>query len=70
MDDRSLLPALLSAALAITALPADATAQSASDPVRIGVLTDQSGTFSALSGAGSVIAMNNYANRVPRDGTL
>ena len=56
MSDRSLLPALFSVALAITALPADATAQSASDAVRIGVLTDQSGTFSALSGAGSVIA--------------
>ena len=56
MSDRSLLPALFSVALAITALPADATAQGAGDAVRIGVLTDQSGTFSALSGAGSVIA--------------
>ena len=56
MSDRSLLPALFSVALAITAFPADATAQSANDAVRIGVLTDQSGTFSALSGAGSVIA--------------
>jgi len=56
VSDRSLLTALFSVALAITALPADATAQGAGDAVRIGVLTDQSGTFSALSGAGSVIA--------------
>jgi branched-chain amino acid transport system substrate-binding protein len=56
VSDRSLLPALFSVALAITVLPAEATAQGAADAVRIGVLTDQSGTFSALSGAGSVIA--------------
>ena len=64
MSDRSLLPVLFSVALAITALPADATAQSASDAVRIGVLTDQSGTFSALSGAGSVIAARMAAEDV------
>jgi branched-chain amino acid transport system substrate-binding protein len=62
MNTRRLLPALLSAALALAALPQGAPAQTSGaqisdDVVRIGVLTDYSGPFAALSGPGGVIAV-------------
>jgi branched-chain amino acid transport system substrate-binding protein len=56
MNKRSLLPALLCAGLAVAALPPGAAAQISGDVVRIGLLTDYSGPFSALSGPGGVIA--------------
>ncbi len=43
-------------AAALLALTAAATAQISGDVVKIGVLTDQSGNFSSLSGTGSVLA--------------
>src|SRR6266849_4664206 len=43
-------------AAALLALSAAATAQISGDVVKIGVLTDQSGNFSSLSGTGSVLA--------------
>ena len=43
-------------AAALLAVSAAATAQISGDVVKIGVLTDQSGNFSSLSGTGSVLA--------------
>jgi branched-chain amino acid transport system substrate-binding protein len=45
------------AALFATVAATGAFAQSPSDPVRIGVLTDMSGTFSDISGPGAVLAI-------------
>jgi branched-chain amino acid transport system substrate-binding protein len=68
MSERNILSRLLSAALAIAALSSHAAAQSAGDAVRIGVLTDYSGPFSALSGPGSVVAarmaVEDYGGKV------
>jgi branched-chain amino acid transport system substrate-binding protein len=68
MSERNILSRLLSAALAIAALSSHAAAQGAGDAVRIGVLTDYSGPFSALSGPGSVVAarmaVEDYGGKV------
>jgi branched-chain amino acid transport system substrate-binding protein len=48
--------AIMVGAVALLGLSAAATAQISGDVVKIGVLTDQSGNFSSLSGTGSVLA--------------
>jgi branched-chain amino acid transport system substrate-binding protein len=68
MSGSRIVSGFLSATLAIAALSSHAAAQSATDAVRIGVLTDYSGPFSALSGAGSVVAarmaVEDYGGKV------
>src|SRR5260370_24571528 len=60
--------AIMVGAVALLGLSAAATAQISGDVVKIGVLTDQSGNFSSLSGAGSVLAAEmavaDYGGRV------
>jgi branched-chain amino acid transport system substrate-binding protein len=48
--------AIMVGGVALLGLSAAATAQISGDVVKIGVLTDQSGNFSSLSGTGSVLA--------------
>jgi branched-chain amino acid transport system substrate-binding protein len=48
--------AIMIGAVTLLGLSAAATAQISGDVVKIGVLTDQSGNFSSLSGTGSVLA--------------
>ena len=48
--------AIMIGVVALLGLSAAATAQISGDVVKIGVLTDQSGNFSSLSGTGSVLA--------------
>jgi branched-chain amino acid transport system substrate-binding protein len=57
MDKCKLLPIAFCVVLAVTSVEQTATAQISGEVVRIGVLTDYSGPFAALSGPGGVIAV-------------